>query len=169
MKHIGLILLFLFLCIRSAGQISVDTCAYVCFNEFTKSKINIRSVKITNTTKEDYITWISYDYTNLISNEEAIHRYFGKQIGDFSLSFLLYENLLNSSLTNRIGTTFMKRIKPGETFEYLIIKKNIHIDFYERRIILIPLIEIEQYLQKTIPEECFFPFNTLPLGGHIDR
>lgn len=145
------------------GQISIDTCSHFFFDEFANSDINIKSYIITNNTKEDYVTWVSSDYIDSNSNEEAIRRYFNKQIGDFSLSSLLYENLLNSSLTNRIGSTFMKRIKPKETFQYLIIKKNRYSDYYEKRLFIVSRKKIEDYLRKALPEECFSLLNILPL------
>lgn len=163
MKRLNNIIFFLFLCIRTMGQISIDSCTCTYFNEFTNSYSYIKSYRITNNSKEDYVTWVSSMFTNSISNEEAIHRYFRNQIGDYNILFLLQEKLLNSSLTNRIGTSFMKRIKPKETFEYLIIKRNSCSDYFEKRLFLIPRQEIEKYLQTEIPEECFSIINILPL------
>ena len=58
----------------------------------------------------------------------------------------------------------MKKIKPKETFEYLITKKESDSDFYEKRVFVIPLKEIEDYLQLKIPEECFSSIDILPLS-----
>lgn len=168
MKRIFVIIYFAFLCVRSMGQISIDTCTCVFFDEFINTYSYISSYKITNNTKEDYITWVSCKCTNYITNEEAIRCYFENRIEDYSLSFLLYENLLNSSMTNRIGTSFMKRIKPQESFEYLIQKKNSSPCYFENHIFVISLKEIEKYLHKGIPEECFSTINALPLyENHI--
>lgn len=164
MKHILFILILLSTCLYSRAQIAVDTCSLHFFDEFTDSHVNIKSYKITNNTEIDYVTFVSCDFTNTTPNTEAIHRFFNKRIGDFSLSFLNYENLLSSAFTNRIGTTFLKKIKPKETFEYLITKKESDSDFYEKRVFVIPLKEIEDYLQLKIPEECFSSIDILPLS-----
>ncbi len=145
------------------GQIAIDTCSHFFYDEFANTNINIKSYKITNNTDEDYVTWVSNSYTNSISNEDAIQRYFRKRIGDFSLLTILYECELTSSLTNRIGSTFIKKIRTKETFEYLIIKKNIQSDYYEKRIFIVPQKKIDKFLQTTIPEECFSTLNTLPI------
>ncbi len=163
MKHIIFYLILLSTCLSSEAQIYVDTCTIHCFNDFTNSHNFIKSYKITNNTEDKYVTFVSSDFTNSISNIEAIHRFFKKQIGDFSLSFLVYEKLLTAEFTNRIGTTFMKEINPKETFEYLITKKEKESSFYEKRIFVIPLKEIEDFLQQTIPDDCFSSIDVLPL------
>lgn len=166
MRHLHLMILFIFICSKSMGQISVDTCSYAFIDEFIDSKIIVKSYKMTNDTQEDYVTWISEDPIDTMSCAQAIGLYFNKRIGDFSLSFLIYENLLNSSLTNRIGKTFMKQIKPNEAFEYLITKKNVDSNYYENRIFIATRKEIEDYLYSRIPEDCFSTIETLPLNDN---
>ena len=102
--------------------------------------------------------------TNDKSNIELVHDFFKKIKGDFSYIQAMYEELLDNrpSIT---GYSFIKKIAPGETFTYFIVKTDPESHFYSERIVLMKGSEVEQYLSLQIEEKYFFKPSSIVLTG----
>ena len=157
------ILSLLFLSPKGWGQIVIDTTTYRYKDEFNGNERYIENYKITNNTNEDYLTWISLK--SIVGKPEKwiIHRFLRNQIGDYNLMFMIYNGLLNYQYTNRIGTTFMKNIRPHESFVYVIIKNKKNSLFYENRVAIVKRKSVEEYLQKKLDDNVFSPMDCIPL------
>lgn len=64
-----------------------------------------------NESQADVLLWL--DFTG---NEDYIY-YFSKQKGDYSLSTMIYENLLSAN-NMQLGYSFLKLLKPMESFRF---------------------------------------------------
>lgn len=79
----------------------------------------------TNNSDEPYLTWIDFGLSDKtqVSLSESVRNYFFKQKGDFSLYSLYVDNVTGFYPQNEpvIGFSFLKRIKPGEVFRYIVL------------------------------------------------
>lgn len=85
--------------------------------------------ELNNTSTEDYYTWVDFNSSFTTREKAGIIRYFFSRHGDFSLGSLLHDNVVfKEKFIPVIGETFLKRIKPNESFRY-IVSKQISEDF----------------------------------------
>ncbi len=157
------ILFFLFLFSKGWSQILIDTTTYKYKDEFNGNERCIENYKIINNTNEDYLTWISLKSIAGKPEQWIIHRFLKNQIGDYNLMFMIYNGLLSQQYTNRIGTTFMKNIRPHKSFVYVIIKNKKNSLFYENRVAIVKRKSVEEYLQKKLDDNVFSPMDCIPL------
>ena len=142
--------------LNAQSPIEIDTVSLRYVNGFTNQHEIVDEYRMTNHSNEEYITWVSLEPTNDKSNIELVHDFFKKIKGDFSYIQAMYEELLDNrpSIT---GYSFIKKIAPGETFTYFIVKTDPESNFYSERIVLMKGSEVEQYLRLQIEEK--------PVGG----
>ena len=151
--------LFCAMNLNAQSPIEIDTVSLRYVNGFTNQHEIVDEYRMTNHSNEEYITWVSLEPTNDKSNIELVHDFFKKIKGDFSYIQAMYEELLDNrpSIT---GYSFIKKIAPGETFTYFIVKTDPESNFYSERIVLMKGSEIEQYLRLQIEEKYFFTSST---------
>lgn len=140
--------------LNAQSPIEIDTVSLRYVNGFTNQHEIVDEYRMTNHSNEEYITWVSLEPTNDKSNIELVHDFFKKIKGDFSYIQAMYEELLDNrpSIT---GYSFIKKIAPGETFTYFIVKTDPESNFYSERIVLMKGSEVEQYLRLQIEEKYF--------------
>lgn len=163
MKTINYIFLsaFLFCTITSNAQcVHIDTVSFRYYNGITSQTQIIDNYQITNSTNEEYLTWVSLVPTNNKSNIELIRDFFKKRKGDFSLMEMMYEKLLDEQPIS-IGYSFIKNVAAGETFSYFIAKTDPISTFYQDRIVVIRRREVEQYLKIDIEKKYFFQLTSI--------
>ncbi len=154
--HILLLTLLLVITACNAQhQIHIDTTEVSYFNEITGKNEIMESYRITNNSDEDYLTWVSLEPINERTNTELVHDYFKKRKDDFTLIEAMFENILDERPTI-IGYSFIKNIKPGETFSYYISQNETVSNFHQERIVLIKRKEVEQYLRMQIDDKYFY-------------
>ena len=136
-------------------QIHIDTVAVSYYNGITDKNEIIEEYLIKNNSNEDYLTWVSLEPINERTDTELVHDYFKKRKDDFSLIEAMFENILDEQPTI-IGYSFIKNIKPGETFSYYISQNETVSNFYQERIVLIKRKEVEQYLRMQIDDKYFY-------------
>lgn len=119
------------------------------------------TICIENQSQEEYYTWITLDTTCNKSEEYLIRDYFFKPKKDFSFYHIMGHDLLKD--TTIVGFTFIKCIRAGEKFNYNIHKSNKSSSIYKDRIVIIPKINVERYLNFKIDEKYFFPNNSIIL------
>lgn len=156
--------LFCAMNLNAQSPIEIDTVSLRYVNGFTNQHEIVDEYQMTNHSNEEYITWVSLEPTNDKSNIELVHDFFKKIKGDFSYIQAMYEELLDNrpSIT---GYSFIKKIAPGETFTYFIVKTDPESNFYSERIVLMKGSEIEQYLRLQIEEKYFFKPSNIVLTG----
>ena len=150
--------------LNAQSPIEIDTVSLRYVNGFTNHNEIVDEYRMTNHSNEEYITWVSLEPTNDKSNIELVHDFFKKIKGDFSYIQAMYEELLDNrpSIT---GYSFIKKIAPGETFTYFIVKTDPESNFYSERIVLMKGSEVEQYLRLLLEERYFFKPSSIVLTG----
>lgn len=87
---------------------------------------------IDNQTTRPYYTWIDYTIPADTDIKEAAIRYFfslSHDHGNISFAHILTDNcVFPSGWSPRVGSFFLKKIEPGESFHYLTMKGG-HADF----------------------------------------
>lgn len=157
MKSRTFFLQSIFLClsiIRVYGQIKVDSVACSYFNGISRRYEIVDLYQITNTSDEEYLTWISLHPNEAKPTEALIREFFLKPKGDFNLMGLFNEDFYIP--TCEIGYTFIKSIKPRETFSYVVKKTRVKSTFYRDRIVVISRKEVEQFLKFHIADNFLY-------------
>lgn len=137
------------------GQLHIDTLSFRYHNGITLKNQITDCYRITNNTKEEYLTWVSLVSTSKKSKAELIHDFFKIRKGDFNFIEMMHEELLRTSIVS-IGYSFVKNIAVGETFSYFITHDNPTSMGYQDRIVIMKRKEVEQYLRVKIMDYCFF-------------
>lgn len=127
------------------------------YNAFIKDCQIVEEYRISNNSSEEYVTWISKDAISGKTPKELIHDYFQKIKGDFNLVSLFYENLLDNKQVT-IGHTFMKIIKPNESFSYFLCNDNA--SFYKDRIVVLKKKVVERQIRMKLNYEYSY-------GNHL--
>ena len=146
MKKILLISIIVCSAISSTmlSQVQIDTISICYYNGIINQKQILERIQITNYSNEDYITWVDLDPITDKSNKDIIHDFFKKRKGDFSFMQMMHEDLIEEQSIN-VGYSFIKNIKPKETFSYDIIKITPNSDTYNNRIVILRRDEVELY------------------------
>ena len=146
----------------------MKTMVYIFFSFFMFCAMNL------NAQSPIEIDTVSLRYVTGFTNQHEIvdeyrmrnhsNDFFKKIKGDFSYIQAMYEELLDNrpSIT---GYSFIKKIAPGETFTYFIVKTDPESNFYSERIVLMKGSEVEQYLRLQIEEKYFFKPSSIVLTG----
>lgn len=116
-------------------------------NSFTNKSITVGNYRIINNTSDEYVTWISPNSVEGMLPSVLIHDYFQQVRGDFNLVFLLREKLIDTDSLS-VGISFMKIIKPKESFSYYLI--NDTQSFYKDRIVVLKKEEVERQIRKEL-------------------
>ena len=146
--------------LHAQDSLLVDTASY---SYYTGNQQIIKNYIITNNSNEEYFTWVSRVPIKDKSNGQLVRDFFIKQNGDFTYLSLMYEDLPN--LIIGIGSTFITKISPHETFSYFIAKKDSNTTYYEDRIVIIKKKEVEKYIRLPIEEQYFFKQKSIVLIG----
>ncbi|MCQ2375115.1 MAG: hypothetical protein MJ069_04355 [Salinivirgaceae bacterium] len=154
-KHVILFLILTFDIAPLYGQIQIDTIIVKYYNVFTEKEETICNYQLTNGTNDDYLTWVSLDPKSGKSNKDLVYDYFKKAKGDYSYINLMFEGILDT-LPLCIGTTFVKQLKSGEKFSYLVTMRNAELEMYSERIVVMRKKEIKKYLRVDIDEKYLF-------------
>lgn len=132
------------------------------YNAFTKDCQVVEEYRFSNNSSEEYVTWISQDEVSGKTPEELIHDYFQKVKGDFNLVSLFYENLLDNKQV-AIGHTFMKIIKPNESFSYFLLDDNT--SFYKDRIVIFKRKVVERQIRMKLNYEYSYSNHSLIINA----
>ena len=141
--------------VKAQNHICIDTTSLCYFNGITQEEQNIGVYQITNKSKDEYLSWVSLQPIGNRSNSELIHDFFIAKKGDFSFLQMMYEGILDDKYIN-IGYSFIKNIKKGQTFSYIIDKDNAIFDFYKERIVIIKRKDVESFLRAKIEDKYLF-------------
>jgi len=137
------------------GQIHVDTISVEYYNSFTMQNQFMEELNIINESNEDYLTWVSPNSILEKTEQTMIQEYFYSRKGDFSFLNIMAENLLLNTKKS-IGESFIKKIKPGDSFSYIILKSNKESSFYKDRIVIISLNKVYYYLHGFVINEQYY-------------
>ena len=118
-----LLVLILLSCCSTSKRCVIEHRSIEYHNLQSNKTITYVEYSITNHTKEVYYTWIDFSYS---SNDIIIaaKKYFYSYIGDFNLAALLFDNVNVPDFTPLLGISFLKEIKPGDSFYYLVRSDN---------------------------------------------
>ena len=84
------------------------------------AEVRQRLYIIHNTSQDSYFTWVNFDDTLKGDTKKLIRRYFYSSHNDFRLFDLLMDDIVFTEVFEpTVGITFLKIIKPGETFTYI--------------------------------------------------
>lgn len=163
---IGLVVACLVVCCRLNAQtpIEIDTVSMSYINGFTYQKEILDEYRMTNHSNEEYVTWVSLKPIEDKSNRQLLREFFLEIHGDFNYIHLMGDCVLDRMPVNT-GYSFIKKIAPGETFTYIILKKNSGSSFYSERIVLMKGSELTQFLKMPLAERYFFPLSYVVLTG----
>lgn len=151
------------------GQIRIDTVFVEYYNSIIKQYQVLKEYNIVNESKEDYLTWISSSPINCRTEQALMHEYFLSRKGDFSFLDLMTGNTIFKSKYN-IGISFIKRICPGESFSYIVLKSKQESSFYDNRIVIIKSSSLNYFLQGfIIDENYYYPESFVILSEEVVR
>lgn len=164
---IYLILSFVFFpCLSICSQEIIKDTLYCDYSDLNGEKYYVETIRLTNYSQKDYLTWVNPYIITGISEDKIIRDYFRKSRGDLSFMHIMTDNVILKKQT--IGSTFLKCIKSKETFEYIIIKKTHSTSNYRDRIFVVDRQHVEDYLIK-IKEEYLFNQNEIILLDDIEN
>lgn len=143
----------------SARDIKMDIESYHYINSTNGEIINIIEYQMTNQSDEPYFTWLDFNNHNE-KGKRKIHRYFYAHHGDLNLATLMTDNVMQTSREVIIGKTFIKRLKPGESFKYIVVNKKDNDDF-SKNIIAEKVSYVSKIIGFSIPES--FEYNKTEL------
>lgn len=161
-----LLLVFVLWCVGASCQITVDTVICSFYNEIIQQNQTIEFYTVTNSTQEEYLSWVSSTPTSGLSCENIIYDYFKKRKGDFNYFQWMYEEDMARPESNwTIGFTFLKSIKPNETFTYIVERTQDAVSVYQDRIVIVAKREVDRCLKHLrLNEEYFFPWSMVFLS-----
>ena len=161
-----ILLFFVLWCFNASCQIKVDTVTCSFYNEIIRQHQTVEIYTITNNTQEEYLSWVSSTPTLGLSSENIINDYFKKRKGSFSYIQWMYEEDIARPESNwTIGFTFLKSIKPNETFTYVVEMSEDKVPVYQDRIVIIAKEEVDKCLKHIhLKEEYFFPWSIVLLS-----
>ncbi len=164
MKYLCIMIGILFLMSSINGRcqerVAIQINSYEYQNELSEN-IKIYSFEINNMSSDTYMTWISDEWTDNLSDEQLIRNYFFKHHGDFTLASLIYEGL-NSPKPVTIGLNFIKSIDTNEKFTYYILDPS-KVNYYKNRIIILKRKDVEDYIKTAIPTNYLWHNNSIIL------
>ncbi|MFC0878900.1 hypothetical protein ACE01N_20065 [Saccharicrinis sp. FJH2] len=159
MNRVIFILIILTFGIRVYGQVD-SLISEIIIGEYSIGTKEYEQIDITytNPTERPFILTIDDKNLNESSDIKKLQNYFNRVRGDFSLTNLIYEDLLDNK-TPILYSTFYKIIKPGKTFTISVIKYkgklNNVIDCLTKQIIIVdssgfgvPIMDLENYEYK---------------------
>lgn len=145
--------------LNAQSQIKVNTLTSSYFNGLTKQTQTIVKYVITNNSDEDYLTWVALTPNEDKSDARLIDDFFFRLKGDFNYVMMLYDGLLDGlsePFNINIGYSFLKKIRPDDTFTYIIAKTDEKSHFYEDRIVVVNKNEAYNQASISIDEKYFF-------------
>lgn len=153
---------------KAQESIQIDTISYSYYNAISNRHQSIEVYKITNNTSDEYLTWIADVPINDTPEHRLVHDYFKKQKGDFNYIFWMYEVDHGRPVSNwAIGVSFVKLIKPQDSFSYVIAKNSDGSNIYNDRIVIMGRKDVEQYIGGgnyfVLKEDLFFPYSSICL------
>lgn len=166
LNKLFILLIFVLWCFNASCQIKVDTVTCSFYNEIIRQHQTVEIYTITNNTQEEYLSWVSSTPTLGLSSENIINDYFKKRKGSFSYIQWMYEEDIARPESNwTIGFTFLKSIKPNETFTYVVEMSQDKVPVYQDRIVIIAKEEMDKCLKHIhLKEEYFFPWSIVFLS-----
>lgn len=144
MKGYILMMLTMICQLLQARDIKMNIESYHYIKSTNGETITIVEYQLTNRSDEPYFTWIDFNNHNE-KRDKKIHRYFYAPHGDLNLATLMTDNVIRTSREVIIGATFIKRLKPGESFKYIVVNEKDNDDFSKNIIV-----EKVSYVSKTI-------------------
>ncbi len=87
-----------------------------------EKEIVLQEYRITNNSSQCYYTWLDSNQGKDSKDSSVwLKRYLFAPKGDFSFASLMFDNVVfEGSFKPELGFSFMKRIKPGESFSYIL-------------------------------------------------
>ena len=150
--------------LNAQSPIEIDTVSLRYVNGFTNQHEIVDEYLMTNHSNEGYITWVSLEPIKNKSNLLLMREFFLQAHGDFSYLHLMGDCILDELPVNT-GYSFIKKIAPGETFSYFIVKTDPESNFYSERIVLMKESELTQFLKMQLEERYFFKPSNIVLTG----
>lgn len=154
--------------VRFKLPVVIDTLTYTYKNELTHKTQIVESYELSNKSGENYLTWVALENTSGVSDEKLIRDYFFKRKGDFTLFQLMTENLIDPVDLFYVGFTFLKKIAPGNSFTYQIIKDYPDSNLYKDRIVVVKESDVERYLSIKIEDRYLYQSADLVLTGNSE-
>ena len=151
----SLIILFLCSCCISCS----DGDVIISVNQYQNRSQGV----ITNNSSDNIYTWLDLEASTQENNRlELAIRYMFKPFGDFNLCVLLTDNVaFPEKFIPVIGKTFLKRIKPGDSFFYIVDKRVI--DDLQPHIIYITETELASLVGYPINDFVLFSDKSIEL------
>lgn len=81
------------------------------YNDMQNNSLALYTFEYKNESQADVLMWLDF------TGEKDYISYFSKQKGDYSVSNMIYENLLSSN-NMQLGYSFLKLLKPKESFRF---------------------------------------------------
>ena len=138
-------------------KVHVESCSYI--NNFIGEKNTFVEYLITNKSEEPYFTWVDFSNHNTTARKR-IYRYFFASHEDLNLAALMTDNVVRTSKEVIIGKTFIKRLKPGESFKYIVMKEKGNDDF-GKNIIVEKVSYVSKIIGFNVPESFEYDKNEL--------
>lgn len=161
---LAFVCLTVFFRLNAQSPIEIDTVSLRYVNGFTCQPEIVDEYRMTNHSNEEYITWVSLEPIKNKSNLLLMREFFLQAHGDFSYLHLMGDCILDELPVNT-GYSFIKKIAPGETFSYFIVKTDPESNFYSERIVLMKESELTQFLKMQLEERYFFKPSNIVLTG----
>ena len=105
------------------------------------------------------VNTLTSSYFNGLTKQTQTDDFFFRLKGDFNYVMMLYDGLLDGlsePFNINIGYSFLKKIRPGDTFTYIIAKTDEKSHFYEDRIVVVKKNEAYNQVSISIDEKYFF-------------
>lgn len=86
-------------------------------------EIVLQEYRVINNSCQCYFTWLDVKQGKYYSNDSSVRlkSYLFAPRGDFSFASLMFDNVVfDGEFKPELGFSFMKRIKPGESFSYIL-------------------------------------------------
>ncbi len=150
MKGYILIMLMIMCQLHTTKDIKVHIESYSYTNYLSDEKITFREYLIMNKSEEPYFTWVDFSNHNTTARKK-IYRYFFVSHDDLNLAALMTDNVVRTSREVTIGKTFIKRLKSGESFKYIVVKEKDNDDF-SKNIIVEKVSYVSKIIGFNVPE-----------------
>lgn len=173
MNRLCLFFLVLLLFIQNEA-ISQDALRFDCSLDYyyvNHAPITLITVDVHNESDSDFVLWISND-TSDADIEEKLYNYFWTRQNSYSLAEIFYELRDFHDFEVDVGYTFLKKIKPSETFSlicYYNFKAHDSIEMLfntiKKHLVYIPkrIIDERFHFQRYAENGIFYPEDRLVL------
>lgn len=125
MRKLLFLITSLFYCLSQGQEIKIEKAEYIAFNDQYEAEKTIGVKYIICNEHEECDIFLLFSKANIstTSIEVALKETMMRRVNDFSLSMLAWDNIIINNRAMLVPHTFVKQIKPGETFEVIFEMK----------------------------------------------